>query len=247
MSGFDPAAYGRDIADIYSQLYPVNADVATAAALLKSASAGAPVLELAIGTGRMAFPLRDAGLDVHGIDISPEMIKHLSERDPAGTITVHEADMSGFDLGCDFGAIVCFSDGIFAIPTQDGQIRCLESCARHLKPGGLLFLETSWPGMMGKDVNGLPAGVNHGVDNSLMITTAYHKRVSQISLYVHSVIGDGRVRHINEVFRSIWPSELDLMARLAGMTLKDRWQDWEGAALTESPTRIISVYERTVA
>lgn len=246
MSGFDPTAYGRDIADIYDQLYPENVDAKAAAAVLGSAAAGAPVLELGIGTGRMAFPLRDAGLDVHGIEISPEMIHQLSERDPAGTITVHEADMTDFDLGQEFGAIVCFSDGLYVIPTQEDQIRCLDCCVRHLKPGGLLFLETTWPGVVHKTVSGLPAGVNHRADDSLMITTPYHKPVSQVSLYVHSVIGDGRVRMIKELFRSIWPSELDLMARLAGMTLKDRWQDWDGVALTEAPTRIISVYERTV-
>jgi len=109
----------------------------------------------------------------------------------------------------------------------------------------LLFLETTWPGEVQKSVSGIPVGVNHRADNSLMITTPYHKPVSQVSLYMHSLVGDGRVRAIKELFRSIGPSELDLMARLAGMTLKDRWQDWNGTALTESPTRIISVYERT--
>lgn len=245
MTSFDPTAYGRDIADIYDELYPGGgADAAAAAGALLDAAAGAPVLELGIGTGRMAFPLRDAGLDVHGVEISPEMVAQLRARDPEGTLTIHEADMTTFDLGTTYGAVVCFSDGLYALPTQDLQVRCLARGAAHLAPGARLFLDTTWPGKVQQSPSGVPAAINHRSEDSVMITTVYHKPVSQVSLYVHSLIGGGQVRTIRELFRAVWPSELDLMARLAGLALVARWQDWSGTPVTEDPGRIISVYER---
>jgi hypothetical protein len=151
--------------------------------------------------------------------------------------------MTTFDLGLRFGAIVSFSDGLYALPTQDQQAQCLVRAARHLSPGASLFIETTWPGLVQKSANGVPAAVKHLSAESLMITTAYHKPVSQVSLYVHSLIEDGHVRTIKELFRAVWPSELDLMARLAGLVRVARWRDWAGNELTEEPTNIISVYQ----
>lgn len=245
MTSFDPTAYGRDIADLYDDLYPSGGpDIAAAVATIAAASPRDPVLELGIGTGRMAFPLRDAGLDVHGVEISPEMVAQLTGRDPEGTLTVHLADMTTFDLGTTYGAVVCFADGLYALPTQDLQAQCLVRSAAHLGPGARLFLETTWPGVVQKQPTGVPAGVKHLGADSLWLTTAYHKPLSQVSLYVHSLIGGGQVRTVRELFRAVWPSELDLMARLAGLRLVERWQDWTGTPVGEDPVRVISVYQR---
>lgn len=243
MTSFDPMAYGRDIADIYDVLYPGGGpDAAAAAAATARLAAGRPVLELGIGTGRMAFPLRDAGLDVHGLEISPEMIDRLREADPDGTITPHLGDMTDFDLGRTFGVVALFSDGLYALPTQDQQVAAITQAARHLDDDGRLLVETTWPGLVHKHASGTPAAVRPLPDEGLIITTPYHKPLAQASLYVHSVLGPGSIRTVREFFRAVWPGELDLMARLAGLRLDARWSDWSAAPVPEEPGRIISIY-----
>lgn len=240
MTAFDPAEYGREIADLYDQLYPASAEIDQVADTLGRLSADGSVLELGVGTGRMAFGLADHGLDVHGVEISAEMIQQLREQDQEGRITVHEGDMRSFDLGRTFGVVALLSDGLYALPTQDDQVACISAAAAHLGEDGHLVVETTWPGLVQKHESGTPAAVNPFADNSVMITTPYHKPLQQVSLYLHLVIG-GQQRTVRELFRAVWPSELDLMARLAGLELQARWSDWAGSPVGE-PARIISVY-----
>lgn len=240
MTAFDPSEYGREIADLYDQLYPASVEIAQVAQALQQLSPDGTLLELGVGTGRMALGLAESGLDVHGLEISPEMIERLRAQDPEAAVTVHEGDMRTFDLGRTYGVVALFSDGLYALPTQEDQIACIGSAAKHLGPEGRLVVETTWPGLVQRHESGAPAAINPYADGSVMITTPYHKPLQQVSLYLHLVVG-AQQRTVKELFRAVWPSELDLMARLADLELDARWADWAGAPV-QDPARIISVY-----
>ena len=145
--GYDPSRYGDSHADVYDRIYAnaFRTDLACRRLAELAEHRGGPVLDLGIGTGRLAVPLRQAGIDVHGIDASAAMIARLRATPDTADILVWHADMANFVLEDRYGVIVCAVSTLFMLPDRDTQIRCLQCAARHLRPEGVLVVEAFVP------------------------------------------------------------------------------------------------------
>ncbi|MFE5870936.1 class I SAM-dependent DNA methyltransferase [Streptomyces roseifaciens] len=233
------------------------ATVAALAGLAEAAGPG-PALELGIGTGRIAVPLAASGVEVHGIDASPAMVEQLRAKPGGEHIPVTMGDFSAVGAaaagaGADSGlpgtyALVYVVSGTFAeLPGQDAQVDCFAGAARRLRRGGLFVLDAHVPEALADDRSTggqmLPTG-----NGAVVLRFRETDRAAQRyrSHYVVLDKGpDGLGMHRTTVsFRYAAPGELDLMARLAGLRLRERWGDWTGAPFTSSSAYHVSVYER---
>lgn len=244
-SAFDAAEYGRSAAGDYDQLH-AELDPSAAVETLADLADGGPVLEFGIGTGRLALPLAQRGLVVHGIEGSPEMAARLQNKDGGREIPVTIGDFSEVTAGRDFGLAVLVINTIFALPSQDAQVACFRNAARHLRPGGR-FVAEAWVPDIGAFRNGTavrPVQI-HGGHVELEVARIHPAEQMMSTTKVH--ISDGGVRLIPANHRYAWPSEMDLMARLAGMRLVYRWEDWSRTPFHDASTAHISVWEKLPA
>ncbi|MGH3053480.1 MAG: class I SAM-dependent DNA methyltransferase [Gaiellaceae bacterium] len=199
--------------------------------LLPFASAGA--LELAIGTGRIAVPLAARGVRVAGIDFSPDMVAEL--RGKTDEIPVAIGDMTTTQIEGPFSLVYVVFNSINNVTTQDGQVDAFANAAAHLEPGGCFVVEVGVPNTRRLEVFDL-SDTHVGVDELDFDT---QRLVSH-----HFSLVDGQWRRISMPFRSVAPAELDLMARLAGMELRERWADWDRSPFTAESTKHVSVWEK---
>jgi SAM-dependent methyltransferase len=199
--------------------------------LLPLASGGA--LELAIGTGRIAVPLAAHGVRVAGIDFSPDMVAELRKK--TDEIPVAIGDMSTATVDGTFSLVYVVFNSINNVTTQDGQVATFANAAAHLEPGGCLVVEVGVPNTRPLEVFDL-SDTHVGVDE---LDFATQRLVSH-----HFSLVDGEWRRLSLPFRSVSPAELDLMARLAGMELRERWADWDRSPFTAESTKHISVWEK---
>lgn len=242
MSDFDPALYGTGIAEDYDELY---ADLDTLAAVesLAKLAEGGPVLEFGIGTGRLALPLIERGIEVHGVEASPDMVAKLRKKPGSDQVRVVGADFCDVDAGSDFALVVLAFNTIFALPDQQSQVRCFSSAARHLRPGGRFVLE-AWVPDIGAFRNNRVVRPRVQRPDVVSIEVAELDPVNQIMRTTQTVMRNGSVRLYPANHRYAWPAELDLMAQLAGMHLADRWANWKGDPFSLESREHISVYER---
>ena len=206
-----------------------------------------PALEFAVGTGRVAIPLSDAGVAVSGIELSHAMIARLREKVGDDRIPVVQGDMTDATAGEGFTLAFVVFNTIANLLTQDEQVRCFQNAARHLAPGGCFVVELWVP-----QLRSLPPGRGATVEVSkpgyLLVDTYDVVRQHVVSHHVEfdaDVTGGrdariGRTRH-----RYVWPSELDLMGRFAGFQLESRWADWDRSPFTEASRSHVSVYRLT--
>ncbi|MGZ4714598.1 MAG: class I SAM-dependent DNA methyltransferase [Acidimicrobiia bacterium] len=227
-----------EYATLWSHLYdPVVLDPAVD--FLAECADGGPVLELGIGTGRLAIPLRRRGIDVCGIERAPAMLEVL-RRDPDGAaIEVVVGDMSTTELGRDFTLVYLARNTIMNLITQDDQVACFRNAAAHLRPGGRFVVEVvvpPWrrlpPGQTSLCFDHTPTHV--GIDEIDPAT--------QQSFSHHVFTTDGTTRRFSAPFRYVWPAELDLMARLAGLDRSERWSDWRRNAFSADSVEHVSVW-----
>jgi SAM-dependent methyltransferase len=192
-------------------------------------------LELAIGTGRIALPLAARGVAVSGIELSEPMVAQLRAKPGGAGIPVTLGDMTTTRVEGTFTLVYLVFNTINNLTTQDAQVACFENAARHLEPGGSFLIEVGVP-----DLQRLPPGERF-VPFSV---TPAHVGVDEYDVVEQGLISHhyGRSGQISMPFRYVWPSELDLMARIAGMTLRDRWQDWDGAQFTADSRKHVSVW-----
>jgi SAM-dependent methyltransferase len=201
--------------------------------LLPLASGGA--LELAIGTGRIAVPLAARGVRVAGIDLSPDMVAQLRKKATAEEIEVAIGDYATSRVDGSFSLAYIVFNSINNQTTQDAQVASFANAAAHLEPGGCFVVEVGVPCTQPLEVFDL--GDTHvGVDE--------YDRATQRSVSHHFSLVDGEWRRISMPFRSISPAELDLMARLAGMELRERWADWDRSPFTSESSKHISVWQK---
>lgn len=205
-----------------------------------------PALELAVGTGRIAVPLARRGVAVHGIELSRAMAQRIAGKPGSEGVRVTIGDMTTTRVPGEFTLAYLVFNTIENVTSQDGQVECFRNAAAHLRPGGCFVVETGVPPLRllppGQDtvpfsVEADDAGGSVGFDRFDTATqrfTSHHVRVA-----------DGAGRFHSLPFRYVWPSELDLMARLAGMRLRFRWEDWDGSPFTHDSTRHVSVWEKT--
>jgi SAM-dependent methyltransferase len=207
---------------------------ATVDFLIELAGEGA-ALELGIGTGRIALPLAARGVRVHGIDLSPDMVAQLRAKPGGEEIPVTIGDFSASRVGETFSLAYLVFNTINNLTTQDAQAACFESVAAQLEPGGCFVTEVGVPGREPLEVFDL-SDTHVGIDE---YDAATQRLVSH-----HFSLVDGRWERLSIPFRSVSPSELDLMARLAGMRLRERWSGWTREPFTAESRRHISVWEK---
>jgi SAM-dependent methyltransferase len=198
-------------------------------------------LELGIGTGRIALPLAERGIRVHGIDLSEAMVERLKAKPGAESIDVTIGDFATTRIQGTFSLAYLVFNTINNLTTQDEQIACFQNVAAHLHPGGCFVIEVVVP-----DLQRLPRGETF---RPLYVTPTKigfdeYDVVSQSLISHHYRIGESGLEVLSVPFRYVWPSELDLMARLAGMTLRERWSGWKREPFTSESTKHVSVWER---
>jgi SAM-dependent methyltransferase len=201
---------------------------------------GGTVVEFAIGTGRVAIPLAERGIPVSGIELSHAMIARLREKADESTIPVTQGDMTDARIPGEHALAYLVYNTISNLLTQDEQVECFRNAARHLRPGGRFVIELWVP-----ELRTLPPGqagsVFHAEPGYLGVDVMDVERQHLVSYHVH--FGDGREARVDRSpHRYIWPSELDLMARIAGFELESRHADWSGAPFTAESTSHVSVY-----
>jgi SAM-dependent methyltransferase len=205
------------------------------------------VLELAVGTGRIAAPLAVRGLDVTGIELSRAMAARIADKPGGERVAVTIGDMTTAQVPGEFSLVFLVFNTISNVTTQEGQVAVFDNAAAHLRPGGLFLIEVGMPSLRrlppGQDtvpftVAPDPAGGGYvGFDQFDVVTQQFTSNHVTVS-----ADGSGRFRRIP--FRYAWPAELDLMARIAGLRLKHRWSDWNRSPLTADSTKHISIWEK---
>lgn len=216
-----------------------GSDVSPAVDFLADLAPGGPALELAIGTGRVALPLAERGVDVAGVDSSEAMVARLREKPGGQAIPVTIGDMAELPVRGSFRLVYLVANSLFALLTQARQVECFRAAARVLAPGGSFVLEcfVPDPGRFDRRVRTLSVG-----ENSASYEVAQHDAVDQ-RVFAQHVTVDERGHHLRPLaIRYAWPSELDLMAQLAGLRLGQRHADWDRRPFDASATKHISVY-----
>ncbi len=231
--------YGERIADIYDDWYH-SYDPAAIDLLAELAQEG-PALELGIGTGRIALPLQDKGVMVRGIDASEKMLDQLQAKPGGYRIPVTLGDFADVPVEGEYPLIYIVFNTFFALLSQEEQVRCFQNVAKHLTSTGHFLLETFMP-----DMTRFQRGQNISLvamdDGYLRIDVAKHDPVNQLIYSQHVAWTEAGARFYPVRLRYAWPSELDLMARLAGLRLAERWGDWDKSPFTATSSKLISVY-----
>jgi SAM-dependent methyltransferase len=208
---------------------------------LADLAGGGAVLELGIGTGRIALPLSRRGIRVHGIDLSPEMVAMLRAKPGADAIGVTIGDFATTRVEGTFSVVYLVFNTIMNLTTQDEQVACFQNVARHLSPGGCFVIEVGVP-----ELQRLPPGETARALNvgATRLDFDEYDVVSQGLISHHYFVDNGKFEVFSAPFRYVWPSELDLMARLAGMTVRERWSGWKREPFTSDSTKHVSVWEK---
>jgi SAM-dependent methyltransferase len=239
---YGASSYGDRIADLYDSWYTDEPDTAgTVEALARLAGPG-PVLELGIGTGRIAIPLVERGIEVHGIELSVPMVERLRQKRVGRAIPVTIGDFGEVAVEGRYSLVFCVFSTLFCLPDQEAQVRCFANVAAHLQPGGLFVTETIAPDLARFDRRQSVRIGEASADHVVLVATKVDPAAQ--TLVMHRVmLSDGGVRVVPGVVRYAWPSELDLMARMAGLRLRQRTQTWRGEPFTRKSTNHVSVYE----
>jgi SAM-dependent methyltransferase len=239
---YGPETYGDKIADVYDELY-TGLDTDAAVETLAELAGGGPVLELAIGTGRLALPLAERGLELHGIDASEAMVAKLREKPGGERIPVTMGDFADVKVEGRYPLIFIGFNTFFALLTQEDQLRCFANVEQHLADAGLFVLEGFFPDLARYDrdqrVNVLRLDTGE-----VMLDAVRHDPIAQRIQATHVVITEEETKLYPINLRYAFPSELDLMARLASLELKERWGSWGKEEFTARSQRHVSVYGR---
>lgn len=241
MEGYGKETYGAAWAGDYDSIFP-EAPKAMIDRLTEFAGGGR-VLELAIGTGRVAVPLAASGVELVGIDISEEMVARMRSKPGGASIPVVIGDFAEVAVEGTFRLVFLVFNTLFALETQDEQVRCFHNVASHLEPGGRFVLEAFFPDVTRFD-RGQRLGALEVSLDGIQVEASRHDRVTQqiASQRVH-ITNDG-VKVLPVAVRYAWPSEMDLMARLAGLALEHRWGAWEREPFDQESRSHVSVYRK---
>jgi SAM-dependent methyltransferase len=202
-------------------------------------------LEFAVGTGRVALPLAARGVPVWGIELSIAMAERLRAKDAAGRVKVTIGDMASIGVDATFRLVYLVFNSIGNLTTQDQQVACFANAAAHLVPGGFFVIEVGVP-----DLRRLPPGEDARVFAHARGYVGYDRftdLVAQQATSHHFVAEGAAVRESTTPFRYVWPSELDLMAKLAGMERHERWAGWDRSAFTGDSVSHVSVWRKPVS
>ena len=202
-------------------------------------------LEFGIGTGRVALALSGRGVPVHGIDISEPMLEQLRRKPRSEQIAVTVGDFAKTRVDGRFQLAYLVFNTITNLTTQDEQVACFQNAAAHLTPGGYFVIECVVP-----ELRRVPPGERvrtFDVSRGHLAFDEYTDFTGQILYSHHYWLGEGELRTFSAPYRYVWPAELDLMAQLAGLTLRERWADWNREPFTDESPSHVSVWEKAAA
>ena len=236
--------FGEEVAARYDEAIGEWSDpnvVEPAVALLAELAGSGAALELGIGTGRIALRLIARGVPVHGVDLSEEMVARLRAKPGGDAIPVTVGDFATTQVDGAFSLAYVVFNTIMNLTTQDEQVACFQNVAAHLEPGGCFVIEVMLP-----ELQRLPPGETYRPFRVTPTRLGFdeYDLVAQGLISHHYTLIDGKFEVISLPFRYVWPAELDLMARLAGMRLRERWSNWQREPFTSASTKHVSVWER---
>ncbi|GAB2598179.1 methyltransferase [Paractinoplanes abujensis] len=238
----DPDGYfGEAVARTYDDAAGAEFDpvvIARTADVLADLVEGGSALEFAVGTGRVAVPLAERGVTVRGIDLSRAMVARLQAKSPAVEATI--GDFTTTRVEGEFGLVYLVFNTIMNVTTQDAQVECFANAAAHLRPGGRFLVEVMIP-----ELRKLPAGqtvVPFTVTPGHWGFDSYEVATQRMASNYVTLHEDGRGDFASVPFRYLWPAEMDLMARMAGLRPEHRWDSWERTPFTNESGKIIATW-----
>lgn len=237
--------WGPDVAEVYDRVYSAMfgpSVVDPMVDVLAEVARGGRALELAVGTGRVALPLSARGVPVHGIELSPHMAERLGAKPGAGAVPVTIGDMTTTRVAGTFTLVYLVANTIMNVTTMEDQLAVFANAAAHLDPGGRFVVEVVVP-----QLRHVPPGAVGRVftfDPDHVGIETFDDLVGQIAWSHHWMEVAGRLVRHSAPYRYVWPSELDLMGRLTGFRLQERWAGWDQAPFTSDSDRQIAVFEK---
>jgi len=240
MNFYSDETYGERVAGVYDEWHseydPLAIDV------LAELAQNGKALELGIGTGRIALPLSERNVEVYGIDAAPSMISRLRSKPGADRITVTQGSFADVAVEGEFALLYVVFNTFFALSSQEEQVRCFRNVAARLTRGGCFVIEAFVPDLTRFD-HGQGNWATKVTEDVVELDVGRHDQATQRVTSQKVVITDGNVRLYPVQIRYAWPSELDLMAQLAGMRLRERWSSWKREPFTSESGKHISIYQ----
>ena len=242
MKGFGPETFGALNAEDYDALHDPGTTDAAVEVIAEIAGQGS-ILELAIGTGRIALPLARKGLDIAGIDASPDMVAKLRHKPGGGNIPVTIGDFADVAVEDQFDHVFLVFNTLFNLKSQDDQVRCFKNVADRLNDNGTFLIEAFVPDFSdykkGQNVRTMRLDME-----SVWLEAAVHDPARQLLEFQRIRITDDGMRLVPLPLRYAWPAEIDLMAKLAGLEPKQRWGGWDRSPFTANSKMHVSVYQK---
>ena len=227
------------MAGIYDEWYAEYDPLAIDA--LAELAHGGRALELGIGTGRFALPLSARNVDVHGIDAAVSMISRLREKEGGERLTITEGNFADVPIEGEFSLVYIVFNTFFALTTQEEQLKCFRNVAAHLTRDGCFVIEAFVPDL-NRFVGGQVNWATKVTTDEVQLDVGQHDAAAQRVVSQKVVIKDGSVGLYPVQIRYVWPSEMDLMAQLAGLRLHERWTNWKREPFTSKSQHHISIY-----
>jgi SAM-dependent methyltransferase len=244
VESYEPSTWGDEYADVYEELVRGMAPGETEAAVdvLAGLAGGGPVLELGVGNGRVAIPLAARGLEVHGIDSSAAMVEKLREQPGGERVKATVGDISTIAIDGRFTLAFAVLNTFSLLYDEEDQIRCIESVSKHLTDGGVFVVEAAVP--VSPDARGQSFTIWAVDPDRLMISFSRHDPRTRSMRSLELWLGEGGIRVFPARERPVPPSELDLMARIGGLRLRERWETWDGTPFTGLSDWHVSIYAK---
>jgi len=241
MEEYIASTYGDHLADVYDQWFAPAEEAAIDR--LAELAQGGRALELGIGTGRVALPLAARGIEVHGVDASEAMVSKLRGSSGGESILVTMGDFADVQVEGEFSLVFIVFNTFFALLTQEEQVRCFRNVAAHLRAGGTFLIEAFVPDMT-RFTGGQDLRTYAVTTEQVSLQASQHDPVRQRLKSQFIVLRNDEVKLYPVEIRYCWPSEMDLMAELAGLRLRHRWGGWTRGEFNAASEKHISVYER---
>lgn len=238
--------WGQELAQVYDRIYSAKFEpsvVNSMVALLANLAGGGVALEFAVGTGRVALPLSAAGISVHGLELSPHMANQLAAKPGADLIRLTIGDITSTQVsGAPFRLVYLVANTIMNVTTQGDQVAVFANAAAHLEPGGCFVVEVIVPQLRRVPPGEVARVFTLEVDHIGIET--FDDVVGQVAWSHHWMEVDGRLIRHSAPYRYVWPSELDLMAKLCRFRVRERWAGWDRAPFTAESTSQVAIFER---